>query len=235
VKKVIFRLAGSPFLTGGGLELIAARPPGGSGTGNGANEDIFHSLLTPRRPTLLNHEETMSRKVLSESEFVLLITRHQASMYAYILTIHPNRVAAQDILQESNIVLCRKRSEFEPGTSFKAWALRIAYWQTMAHLKRVKRSGFVELEPDVIDLVSQEAEEHLGDFEDRHTALRSCLQKLPPGDTSILLAHYRNGESIADLSGRLGRSRDALKQVLMRIRRALRACIERQLAQEGSA
>jgi RNA polymerase sigma-70 factor (ECF subfamily) len=78
----------------------------------------------------------MSRKRLSESEFVLLITSHQAAIYAYVLTLLPDRVAAQDILQETNLVLCRKRDEFEPGTNFKAWAFSIAYWQTMAHLKR---------------------------------------------------------------------------------------------------
>ena len=55
----------------------------------------------------------MSRKSLSETEFVLLITRHQAAIYAYILTLHPNRVAAQDILQETNLVLCRKVAEAE--------------------------------------------------------------------------------------------------------------------------
>lgn len=177
----------------------------------------------------------MPNDVLSESEFVLLITRHQPAIYAYVLTVYPNRVAAQDILQETNLVICRKRAEFEPGTNFKAWAIRIAYWQTMAHLKRVKRAGHVALEPDVLDLVSQEAVEQIGDFEDRHTALRSCIQKLAPGDTSILLAHYQDGESIGEISGRLGRSRDALKQVLMRIRRTLRACIERQLAGEANA
>ena len=173
----------------------------------------------------------MSRKTLSETEFVLLITRHQAAIYAYILTLHPNRVAAQDILQESNLVLCRKVADFEPGTSFKAWAFRVAYWQTMAHLKRVKRAGLVALEPDVLELVAAEAEEQLGDFEDRHLALKSCLEKLPAGDASILLAHYQRGESLAVISGRLGRTREALKQVLLRIRRSLRACIERQLAE----
>lgn len=175
-------------------------------------------------------EGVMSRKILSESEFVLLITKHQPAIYAYILTIHPNRVAAQDILQETNLVLCRKKDEFEPGSHFKAWAFRIAYWQTMAHLKRVKRAGLVELEPDVMELIAHEAEEPLNDFEERHLALKSCIGKLPAGDTAILLAHYQAGESLADLSGRLGRSREALKQVLMRIRRVLRACIERQLA-----
>jgi RNA polymerase sigma-70 factor, ECF subfamily len=175
----------------------------------------------------------MSRKPLSDSEFVLLITRHQTEIYAYILTIYPNRVAAQDILQETNIVLCRKVAEFEPGTNFKAWAFRIAYWQTMAQLKRVKRSGLVTLEPDVLDLVAQEVEEVTVDFEDRHFALKSCLQKLPPGDASILLAHYQSGESLAEISGRLGRTREALKQVLLRIRKSLRTCIERQITSEA--
>ena len=175
----------------------------------------------------------MSRKASNEPEFVLLITRHQAAIYAYILTLIPDRVAAEDILQESNLVICRKSAEFKHGSNFKAWAFRIAYWQTMAHLKRVKRSGLVTLEPDVLELVASEAGEILDDFEGRHSALRSCLQKLPAGDASILLAHYQRGESLADISGRLGRSRDALKQVLLRIRRSLRTCIERRIASEA--
>lgn len=177
----------------------------------------------------------MAFKKLSESEFVLLVTGQQSAIYAYILTLHPNRVAAQDILQETNLVLCRKVSEFEAGTNFRAWAFKVAYWQTMAHLKRVQRAGLVTLEPDVLDLVAQDAEEQLADFDDRNLALKSCLQKLPPGDTSILLAHYQSGESLAEISGRLGRSREALKQVLLRIRRTLRLCIERQIASESNA
>lgn len=177
----------------------------------------------------------MAFKKLSESEFVLLVTGQQSAIYAYILTLHPNRVAAQDILQETNLVLCRKVSEFEAGTNFRAWAFKVAYWQTMAHLKRVQRAGLVTLEPDVLDLIAQDAEEQLADFDDRNLALRSCLQKLPPGDTSILLAHYQSGESLAEISGRLGRSREALKQVLLRIRRTLRLCIERQIASESNA
>jgi RNA polymerase sigma-70 factor, ECF subfamily len=177
----------------------------------------------------------MAFKKLSESEFVLLVTGQQSAIYAYILTLHPNRVAAQDILQETNLVLCRKVSEFEAGTNFRAWAFKVAYWQTMAHLKRVQRAGLVTLEPDVLDLIAQDAEDQLADFDDRNLALKSCLQKLPPGDTSILLAHYQSGESLAEISGRLGRSREALKQVLLRIRRTLRLCIERQIASESNA
>ena len=177
----------------------------------------------------------MSHMSPNEPEFVLLITRHQAAIYAYILTLIPDRVAAQDILQETNLVICRKLDQFETGTQLKAWAFRIPYWQTMAHLKRVQRSGMVTLEPDVLELVASEAQEVLEDFEGRHLALRSCLQKLPAGDASILLAHYQRGESLGEISGRLGRTREALKQVMLRIRRTLRTCIERQLASEANA
>lgn len=177
----------------------------------------------------------MASKSLSESEFILMITSHQTAIYCYILTIHPDRVAAQDILQETNVVVCKKLAEFEAGTQFKAWVFRIAYWQTMAYLKRVKRAGLVALEPDVLDLVAEEVEEYSEDFEDRNFALKSCLQKLPAGDASILLAHYQRGESLAEISGRLGRTREALKQVMLRIRKTLRTCIERQLAGEARA
>ena len=172
------------------------------------------------------------KRNLSEKEFVQLLTRHQSAVYAYIMTIYPDRFEAQDILQESVLVMWRKLNDFEPGTNFKAWAFRIAYWQTMAHLKRVKRAGLVELEPEYLEILAREAESELGDFEVRHGALRKCVRKLSPGDASILQAYYQRKEPIADIADREGRSRDAIKQVLMRIRRKLKACIERQLPAE---
>ncbi len=170
----------------------------------------------------------MKRK-LSEEEFIELLTQHQTALFAYIMTIYPDRFEAQDILQEAVLVMWRKLGDFQRGTNFKAWAFRIAYWQTMAHLKRVKRTGFVELEPEYLELLAKEAETQLGDFEVRHRALQRCIRKLSPGDASILQAYYQEREPIAEIAGRLGRSRAAIKQALMRIRRRLKGCIERQL------
>jgi RNA polymerase sigma-70 factor (ECF subfamily) len=172
---------------------------------------------------------------LSPLEFDAHLADAQPRLRGYLAAILGAWSDVDDLVQETNLVLCRKVSEFEAGTNFRAWAFRVAYWQTMAHLKRVQRAGLVTLEPDVLDLIAQDAEEQLADFDDRNLALKSCLQKLPPGDTSILLAHYQSGESLAEISGRLGRSREALKQVLLRIRRTLRLCIERQIASESNA
>jgi RNA polymerase sigma-70 factor (ECF subfamily) len=43
---------------------------------------------------------------------------------------------ADDILQETNLVLWSKQDEFTPGTDFRVWAFRVARYQVMAYRKR---------------------------------------------------------------------------------------------------
>jgi RNA polymerase sigma-70 factor (ECF subfamily) len=157
---------------------------------------------------------------------VALITEHQPAIYAYILTMCPNRTTAKDILQETNLVLWRKASDFDLNTSFKAWAFRIAYFQTLAHLKQEKRKGWMVLDDELVEAVAAEAPARLDDLEERQDALKGCLEKLPPNDLKILTAYYEERLKLEEIAERLGRSQGALKQVLFRVRRALRRCIE---------
>src|SRR5260221_10163530 len=72
-----------------------------------------------------SHEnETESRKRL-----MALITRHQRQVFAYIYTLVPDRHDAEDLLQETSVVICEKFDEFVPGTDFVAWACQIAWWR----------------------------------------------------------------------------------------------------------
>jgi len=170
----------------------------------------------------------------SPADTIRQISQHQAALLAYILTLHPDRSEAQDILQETNVVLWQKLGEFREGTNFKAWAFRIAYLQTLAHFKRARRGNWLGFSSELVETLASEAEPLLTEFEHRHTALRGCLEKLPEKDSEIVRAHYENERPLADVSTEVGRSVGALKQVLFRVRRTLRACIELQLA-EGTA
>lgn len=162
-------------------------------------------------------------------EMVRLLTAHQGILYAYILSIHPNRVAAQDILQETNRVLWMKRAGFTPGTNFKAWVFRFAYLQTLAHLKRVKSKEWLVFSGELMETIGEEFSEVMSDFEERAIALKNCLAKLPPEEQDLIRAHYQSGLPLAAIGSRMGRTRAALKQALLRIRRNLKTCIERQL------
>ena len=70
-------------------------------------------------------------------EFSQQLTQIQRKLYSYILSLVPNRTEAQDILQESNFVLCRKAEEYDKDRNFQAWAFRIARYQVMAFFPKI--------------------------------------------------------------------------------------------------
>ena len=81
---------------------------------------------------------------INESEqFVELMTNFQGRLYAFILSLMGDPNSANDILQETNIVLWNKSSEFELGTNFKAWSFRIASFQVMAYRQRCMRDRLI--------------------------------------------------------------------------------------------
>lgn len=177
----------------------------------------------------------MTSEKHSTADTIRQISQHQAALQAYIYSLHPDRSEGQDILQETNVVLWQKVEEFRDGTNFKAWAFRIAYLQTLAHLKRAKRGNWLGFSTDLVDTLASEAEPLLTNFEERHAALQSCLEKLPEKDTEIVRAHYESQRPLPEVGAEVGRSVGALKQVLLRVRRSLKDCIERKLAEAANA
>lgn len=175
----------------------------------------------------------MSKDPNKPADTIRQISRHQAALLAYVLTLHPNRSEAQDILQETNVVLWQKIGEFREGTNFKAWAFRVAYLQTLAHFKTAKRGSWLGFSADLVQTLAHEAEPVLSDFEQRHVALRYCVQKLSDNDREIVRAHYESKQPLSAVSSQVGRSVGALKQVLFRVRQSLKECIERQV-EKGS-
>lgn len=53
-------------------------------------------------------------------EFVTLLTANQTSLYACVLSLLPDRAAARDVLQDTNLTLWHKAADFEQGTNFLA-------------------------------------------------------------------------------------------------------------------
>jgi len=78
-----------------------------------------------------------------DEQIVQLIAGSQDRLFAYVLTLVPDRTVARDILQEANLVLWRRRESFAPGTSFAAWAYKIAFMQVLAHRRDLGRDRHV--------------------------------------------------------------------------------------------
>jgi DNA-directed RNA polymerase specialized sigma24 family protein len=63
-------------------------------------------------------------------------------------------------------------------------------------------------------------------------ALQRCLKELPGPTARIVSAHYFEARTAAAIADELGRTPSAVRMTLLRVRGALRACIEKRMTAE---
>jgi DNA-directed RNA polymerase specialized sigma24 family protein len=71
-------------------------------------------------------------------EFVRLLTSHQLDIYLYVHSLAPDPTDAQEILQDTNVVLWKKRSQFDMTRDFRPWAFQIARYELLKYRSKHK-------------------------------------------------------------------------------------------------
>jgi RNA polymerase sigma-70 factor, ECF subfamily len=164
-------------------------------------------------------------------EFVQLFTRYQRRLYVYILAQIHNPVDAEEVLQETNLVVWRKCRQFEPGTHFFAWCSRIASYEILKYRER-RRKDRLHFSEQFLEAVAQEVVEVEEQLEEQRKALHVCLGKLRPRDRDLIRQRYASGQNGKVVAEVLGRPTNSVYQSLGRIRRTLLECMKRRLAVE---
>ncbi len=166
----------------------------------------------------------------TSQEFTLLLTRHQTSLYGYILSLIADRSAAEDILQDTNVTLLQKSDSFELGTDFLAWASTIARYKVL-HARRAFAKDQQRFSEGVIEQIADRLASPMEAFDDRRAALRQCLDLLREPDLQLLRQRYQAGASIGQLAEATGASLPATSQKLYRIRGQLLDCVRTKLSE----
>ncbi len=161
-----------------------------------------------------------------------MFSRYQRSLYSYILSMVHNPTDAEDVLQNTNIVVWQKFRQFQPETDFRAWVFKICYYEILKLLGRKRPSG-VSFRPELLDELSVEYRRREDLLEMREQALPGCVEELPPPDRDLLNAVYGRGIDVSLLSKQLGRKPTSVYRSLRRIREWLHDCIERRLRETG--
>ena len=161
-----------------------------------------------------------------ETDFTQLMSDFQGRLYAFILSVVWNPDAANDILQETNLVLWQKSEEFQPGTSFKAWSFRVASFQVMAWRRdRRRENNRMVYDDALLNEIVEQARESDKDYPDRKLALRTCIKKLNSRQRELITRRYLTGVTIEELAESANQSQQTIVQVLYRARRNLMSCI----------
>jgi RNA polymerase sigma-70 factor (ECF subfamily) len=166
--------------------------------------------------------------------FVQLLAQSQRRIFLFVMSMVPNWNEAEEIIQETNLLLWREFDHFQPGTNFAAWACQIALNQVLAWRKRQQRDR-VRFSPAFLEAVAEEATAEADWLEDRSRALAHCIEKLPERHRLLLRCRYNEGQTIDSIGRELGRSADAIYRTLSRIRHTLYKCVTESLAQGNRA
>jgi RNA polymerase sigma-70 factor (ECF subfamily) len=166
-------------------------------------------------------------------DFVDLMTQHQGRLYGYVLSLSGDPDAANDVLQEANVVLWKQSSQFELGSNFKAWAFRIAHFQFMAYRQKLLRDK-VLFSDDLLSLLASEAKEIDESHEQRAAALQKCLELMPARSREAIRLRYADEMNVGQMADRLHRSANAIYQILYRARQWLIECVQKDIPVEIS-
>lgn len=167
-------------------------------------------------------------------QFAQLLATCQRRVFLYILGLIHNAADAEEILQETNLVLWRKFDDYQPGTAFDRWACRVAHFEVLKFREKRGRAEQI-FSTEFVESLAAETEQVLDLLDARRDALAQCLSKLPPRDRQLVMQRYQEKASTQSVAEALGRSVQGTRKALHRIRMALLGCIERTLAREERA
>lgn len=158
-----------------------------------------------------------------------MIGKFLPAVREYIAGLLAGEDGVDDLAQETGLFLWQKRTDFVPGTNFRAWALRIAWFKVMALRRDRAREGRVFFSDAMMERLAARAEERLDTSGQRLDSLRHCIARMRPQDRRLLEWKYGRGAALTELAARTGSTAAALHKTISRLRLVLRQCVEKHL------
>lgn len=168
------------------------------------------------------------------TEFLTLLTQHDRVLGIHVHALVNSSADADDILQQTKLIMWREFAQFERGTNFLAWARKIAFHQILTY-RRSKKKEHLPLEEDVLEALHHEVSRLADTHDDRREALQSCLHKLPTEHRQLVLLRYYEDLEVEQVAEKIRSTAGAVYRALSRVRFTLLECVEKELARTGGA
>ena len=168
-----------------------------------------------------------------DEEFVEMLTEAQQKIHGFILKRLVDHHQTNEVLQLTNIVLCRKANDFQIGTNFMAWALTVANFQILSFRKNQSRERLI-FSDRTFDQIIEEDGKRPDDTSFRLSHLNECLKKIDKENFKLLKARYERRLSFKEIANVSHKTSNAIRIQMHRIRNQLMICIEKRMNEELS-
>lgn len=177
-----------------------------------------------------NQQPGFSDQIDAMARLAKLWTNAMPALEAFVRAMVRDPHDVDDVIQETGEYVARMFYKFEEGTSFTGWVITIARLRIARLYQNHKRDRLV-LNSEVLDSIAKEAEAISQQISERQAAMQVCVESLQPKHQQLLEMCYMNGQKPAQIAEQMGRTPNAISASLMRVRKALKRCIEDRLLQ----
>jgi RNA polymerase sigma-70 factor (ECF subfamily) len=165
-------------------------------------------------------------------QFTQRFVRNQHRVFAFIVTLLPDRNEAEEAFQETSLLLWERWDEFDPEREFVPWACAFAFNVVRNRRKKNRRSP-TALSEDVLAAVAETRHRTEELLQLRRQALSTCVADLPSEARDLVKRCYWSGDTFQTVAETLKMAPQTLYKRLQRIRRTLFECINRKMAGEA--
>ena len=160
--------------------------------------------------------------------FIRLLAEYERKLTRYVMALVPRIADAEDILQESKLVMWREFPKFEEDSNFNAWARKVIFYRILNYRKVKKKDSERYVFSDAFfEVLGEEYESGEERREKQFKQLQKCIGNLQPEHKTMIMLRYYEGEPIEGMADTIGRTVAACYKTLSRIRLNLRKCLQK--------
>jgi RNA polymerase sigma-70 factor (ECF subfamily) len=169
----------------------------------------------------------------SRGAFEALVIEHHVRLRAFVRSLGVDPDWVDDLAQEAFLAAYRDWDSFDASRDFGRWIRAIALNLVRNEIRKDARRRRI-LHTELTELLLRRQPASLEPSDSLAVdAVRACLDELAPTSRRVVLGRYRDGESASHLAERLGTSAANARQMLVRIRRQLKRCVELRARPQG--
>lgn len=160
---------------------------------------------------------------MTRERFIELVRSNQEPLRRFLITLCcGNREEAEDIAQDSLVKAYLSSPSFEEKAKFSTWLFRIAY---NTYLDRGKRADS-NIRFTVIGNAGWIPAESVEEEKYKYQSLYQALEQISERERTAFLLHYIGGYSVKESATVMNCSAGAVKLLLMRGRKKLKAILD---------
>lgn len=191
---------------------------------------LYLAFIVPENNnlSLINSTEPNETELLRASQFGQLFEADKKRLYAYIHAFVSDHTVAEDIFQETSLIMWQEFDKFELGSKFSKWTNVIAFYR-IAQYRNTNKKYQLGLSDDFLQEFSQNIsiiENNTHTQEQKWQHLEHCCTLLSEPLRNVYQSFYIDNLTAQQIATNTGRSLIAIRKVVHKVRKKLFDCIE---------